>query len=218
MPVRGINMSHRALTGALSSPKLVGSGSFESSLERDLLLLLIFDVRIQRLEVQPVKIKWKDSAGEHLYTPDLLAHYSSFWYEIMRLSPVLYEVKYQDELRQSWHALRPKFKAAYRFAKDNNWKFKIITEKEIRTPYLDNVKFLLPYNTNDYDQRFSMVLDILARQGQMTVQELVALMASTMSERGKILTLIWTMVSNHYLQTDLSQRLNQNSVLWVTLP
>lgn len=58
---------------------------------------------------------------------------------------VLYEVKYREELRRDWAKLRPRFRAAHRFARGHGWKFRLITDYEIRTPLLWNAKFLLPY-------------------------------------------------------------------------
>src|SRR5690606_15254212 len=57
----------------------------------------------------------------------------------------LYEVKYRSELKEHWPDLKPKFKAALQFARSKGWRFKLITEMEIRETSLKNAKFLLPF-------------------------------------------------------------------------
>jgi hypothetical protein len=61
---------------------------------------------------------------------------------------VLYEVKYRDDLRAHWQDYRSKFKAARRYACTQGWVFRLITEREIRTPYLKNATFLGPNPTS----------------------------------------------------------------------
>jgi hypothetical protein len=42
---------------------------------------------------------------------------------------------------------RPKFRAAQRYARQQGWRFRLVTERHMRTPYLENAKFLRPYRT-----------------------------------------------------------------------
>lgn len=58
MPVRKIPMNYRNVTGVFPSLKSIGSGAFESTLERDFLTILDFDYEVNNFEVQPVKIEY----------------------------------------------------------------------------------------------------------------------------------------------------------------
>lgn len=143
MPVRKIPKNYRNVTGITAARKADGPAQFESTLERDFLTLLEFSPEVRQFEVQPVALSWQDGARERRYTPDALVRFRH--QHGTEPTPLLYEVKYRADLRADWAELRPKFRAAVRFAKAQSWRFKLVTEREIRTPYLDNARFLLPY-------------------------------------------------------------------------
>src|SRR5260370_543578 len=71
--VRQVPMNYRSVTGRVQT--LDGQTvSFESTLERDLVLLMDFDPRIARITHQPMKIRYRlESGEERSYTPDYLA-------------------------------------------------------------------------------------------------------------------------------------------------
>jgi hypothetical protein len=76
LSVRNIPKNYRNVTGVLASSKSEGAAMFESTLERDFLMLLDFDPHVEFYDVQPVKIEWLDDMGKHRsYTPDVLVHY-----------------------------------------------------------------------------------------------------------------------------------------------
>lgn len=73
MPVRKIPKNYRNITGVHASDKAIGAAQFESTLERDFLTLLEFNRDVDRYEVQPTIIQWKDSLGKkRKHTPDRL--------------------------------------------------------------------------------------------------------------------------------------------------
>lgn len=144
MPVRKIPKNYRNLTGKIASDKAIGGAFFESTLERDFYSLLDFRQDVKDYEVQPARIPWVDAEGkERFYTPDVFVTHK--FSPKARVVKILYEVKYRSDLREHWIELRPKFKAALAFCRKYGFRFKIITEKEIRTPLLENAKFLLTY-------------------------------------------------------------------------
>lgn len=144
MPVRNIPRSHRSLTGRVASHTDDTSRMFESSLERDLFIILDFDGRIANFEEQPLRIPFTDKQGNrHTYVPDVLIHYHPNAVAGYQKPPLLAEVKYRQDLFRNWNELKPKFKAARAFSREQGWQcFRIFTENEIRTPYLENAKFL----------------------------------------------------------------------------
>lgn len=213
MPVRKVPKNHQNITGQISSVKSAGPAAFESSLERDFLILLDFNYFIEKFEVQPCKIEYFYKDKKRSYTPDVLVQYATS--DSKEGKRILYEVKYRDDLRNNWHIWKSKFKAAYAFALSKGWKFKIITEREIRRPYyLDNAKFLKRYNTPIEDCRLSTAHEIMSNLRETDPETLVAALASDFSNRAEVIHLVWQMLARGYLNTDLTQPLNMKSKIW----
>src|SRR5919197_6548596 len=102
-----MNKNYRSLTGLVPNTHTQSMTAFESSLERDFLLLLDFDPDVEFYEEQPVCIVYQDDHGRcRTYTPDVFVRYQT------AAKPLLCEVKYRDDLRQHWTVYRPKFRAA----------------------------------------------------------------------------------------------------------
>jgi len=67
MPVRTIPKNYRSLTGLVPNTRTQSMTAFESSLERDFLLLLDFDPDVECFEEQPVKIIYHDAQGKRIW-------------------------------------------------------------------------------------------------------------------------------------------------------
>ena len=212
MPVRKIPKNYRNVTGVAARSKAIGQAMFESTLERDLITLLQFDSRVSRFEVQPMRIEWCDDSGsERAYTPDVLAYFDD-----SDMKTTLYEAKYRSELKADWQNLKPKFKAAIKCAREQGWRFKIITEKEIRTPHLENAKFLLPFiqkgpqNETDMD-----VLDGTLRElKQSTPNVLLTHIYEDEWNRAKLMPTLWYLVGTGHFGSDFNSKLTMNSPIW----
>jgi len=140
MPVRKIAKSYRNVTGIVAAAKAAGPAQFESTLERDFLTQLEFSPYVRNFEAQPVTLRWHDAERERRYTPDVLVYFKA--QHGIEPTPLLREVKYRSDLREQWLDLKPTFRAAVRFARAQGWRFKLVTEAEIRTPYLENARFV----------------------------------------------------------------------------
>jgi len=213
MPVRKIPKNYRNVTGIAAHRKAEGQAMFESTLERDFLMLLEFDSAVQRFDVQPLRLEWCDMQGKpHHYTPDVLASYEV---EGQRYK-VLYEVKYRSELRREWQILRPKFRAAVSYARRNGWRFKLITEVEIRTPFLENVKFLLPYIRRGPIEEVHMDLldNQLIKMERTTPAELIAAVFKDEWNQARLLPTLWYLVGTQHFGVDLNTKLTMTSPIW----
>src|SRR5438552_4172137 len=140
-PVRKIRPSSRSITGKHSSRKTNTIHQFESSLERDFLILLEYDDTVEDYGVQPVTIYYDLNGKTARYTPDIEVHYKPG----LDKMPILCEIKYTSELQEKQAYYEPKFKAATEYACVHGYEFKVFTEKNIRTDYLQNIKFLSRY-------------------------------------------------------------------------
>lgn len=212
MPVRKIPKNYRNVTGVAAHHKASGRAMFESTLERDFHTLLEFDPAVESFEVQPVVIHWRDQLDkQRTYTPDVLAYFHNPNY-----STTLYEVKYRSEIRESWAELKPKFRAALRFARSHGWRFKLITEVEIREVRLKNAKYLLPFVKKGPVSEADMdILDAAIQAlGQSTPNELISHIYKDEWNRAGLLPTLWYLIGTRQIITDLDQPLAMSSPIW----
>lgn len=212
MPVRKVPKNYRNVTGISASSKSDGQAMFESTLERDWLTLLQFSSDVDSFEVQPMRITWLDENGKiRSYTPDVLVYHSKRGHK-----PWLCEVKYSDELRKNWQKFKPKFRAAYRYAKEHGWRFKLIREKHIRTPLLENIKFLLPFTrrVNADEPQILVILDTLGSQRRCSVQELLQVIDADSMIQAQYIPVLWYLIGTRQVGVDLLQKLTMASVIW----
>lgn len=212
MPVRNIPKNYRNVTGVAAYSKAVGKAMFESTLERDFLTLLEFNQSVDSFEVQPLTIHWVDGANkERIYTPDVLVYYHH------DLSPpTLYEVKYRSDLHEHWKEFKPKFRAARQFAKSQYWRFKLITEKEIRSTRLDNAKFLLSYVKQGLSSEADVnvivsAINILIRT---TPTKLLQHIYQDEWPRAQLIPTLWHLIGTHQIGIDFDKPLTMSSEIW----
>lgn len=212
MPIRKIPKNYRNVTGVSATSKAVGAAQFESTLERDFLDILEFSAEVKRFEVQPLKIEWNDDVGgRRSYTPDVLVEFS----EAVGCVPWLCEVKYRADLKKSWDVLRPKFRRGIRFARQKGWRFRLITEMEIRTPYLGNVRFLKPFKFREIpESSIERLLGQLQSLQRATPSELLASVAPDALSQAEWLPVLWHLMALHRIGADLTLNLAMDSPIW----
>lgn len=216
--VRKIPKSYRNVTGIVASTKSNDEARYESSLERDHLILLEFDSAVATYTVQPVTLDWVDSSGKkRSYTPDVFVVYK----KTSKKRPCLYEVKYRSELKEKWEELRPKFKAAIAFAKAQGWRFKIITDKEIKKDLTENARFLLRYrysipHVSRMDRLFAKFeqLKAITPTKNTTPRALLSHISECEWEQAQFLTVLWYFIATFQIQADLEQPLTMISPIW----
>jgi hypothetical protein len=214
MPVRTVPKNYRNVTGIYASAKSDEKAMFESTLERDFITLLEFDKKVTGFEVQPVEVSWIDQNGKSRSNfPDVLFKRKTK----SGVETVLVEVKYRSDLKKDWDKLKPKLKANLRYAKQRGWKFMIMTEVEIRTPLLENARFLLPYIRQGAQREGDMSLldDKLKELKKSTPSTLLELLASSEWDRAAILPTLWYLVGTKQIRCNLSvERLNMNTPIY----
>lgn len=189
-PRRDVGTSRRALTGrvALGGER---SAAFASSLERDWIELLDFLPDVSALQVQPFTLEYTLDSVLRRYTPDVAA----VWERDGTTRTVIYEVKYAEELRAKWHEFRPRFVAATRYCRARDWRFKIVTEKHIRTPVLQAAKFLRRYRDVSTDTAVQQhLLATLRTIGPTTVGALLAAAYWSKDNQAMALPFLWKLI------------------------
>lgn len=216
MPVRTIPKNSRSLTGKVIDFRSHRAVSFESALERDFYVLLDFDPAVAHFEEQPVTIAYQEPIGvRRTYTPDVLVHYRPELIHQRHHRSVLYEIKYRDDLRAHWQDYRSKFKAARRYARTQGWVFRLITEREIRTPYLKNATFLRQYQERELEGGDRhRILDLLAKQGETSPETLLASSSADRWERARLLPVLWALIAAREVGADLTVPLTMHSRIW----
>jgi hypothetical protein len=213
MPVRKIPTNRRSMTGLVASRKNDRMTGFESSLERDFLLLLDFDPAVARYEEQPVRIEYVDAEGRRrTYTPDVLVYYHDDPAASADARPLLCEVKYREDLFANWKEYKPKIRAGRAHARGRGWRFEIVTEREVRTPYLQNVKFLRPYRrieTNREDT--ALLLDTLLKAGDADPESLLSAVHHDRTRRAELLPTLWRLLADGHITADLGQPLTMRT-------
>ena len=216
MPVRIIKPNYRNITAAVSSSKTKRSAMAESSLERDFLITLDFDVNVKFFEEQPLTLKFTDHDGDaRSYTPDMYVEYRSDIAPANRRKPLLCEIKYRSDLFAGWHLFKPKFKAARAYARGQGWEFRIYTEVEIRCPYLDNAKFLRSYMKHETNwEHYEILTGLLKDLRQACPTQVLLAYSEDRWKQAEILTSLWHLIAKRIIRTDLTLPLTMNSDLW----
>ena len=207
-PARQPKFSQRSLTGRTASAGQ--SVIFESTLERDCFILLDFDPSVLRFASQPFSIRHEVDGADRRYTPDVMVEFAGPDGRLNRT--VVYEIKYRDDLRDHWSEYRARFAAANRYCRQQGWVFEIMTEREIRTPLLENATFLRRYRTIPDRPLVRMhLLYTLQALGPTTPQALLAATYNSNESRAPALSTLWQLIATRQIPCDLSQKLTMRS-------
>ena len=217
MPVRKIPKNYRFLTGVSSGSKGIGKSSFESPLERDLLILLEFDPDVLEYEVQPTRIPRMDFKGKpRFFTPDVRIVYRPEAASSWRGKTLIVEVKCLQDLKDGKNNILNKMRAGISWCRKHGAIFKVFTETHIRTPLLQNARFLLPYRRNiPENKEMRCLLDGLCLSGGSSANVLIETVSSDKEERLRFLSILWHLVSTGHVWADLSRPLTQETPLWI---
>lgn len=215
MSARTIPKNYRNVTGIHASVKAEKQAMFESTLERDFITLLEFDKSVIGFHVQPVEVRWVDHNGKNRsYFPDILFKRRTKHSD----EEILVEVKYRSDLKENWDELKPKLKAGLRYAKQNGWAFKIMTEVEIRTTLLKNAKFLNPFIRRGIERKSDIKL--IERELQSVEQSTPANLLERLAEndwgKAALLPALWYLIGTGKIGCDLyTEQLNMStSIYW----
>ncbi|HAV1886837.1 TPA: heteromeric transposase endonuclease subunit TnsA [Enterobacter hormaechei subsp. xiangfangensis] len=213
---RKIRPTRRSVSGVYAFRGETGI-EFESTLERDFIILNEFNLNVLDIIPQPAQIPFTDANGrQYSYTPDFLVYYHLGNRSYQNYpKPCLVEVKPAKEWRENWRKWLPKWKAACRYARHNGWEFHIHDESRIRQLRLENIRWLSRYKAMFFqNEEINMVMDIVGQAGTVTVDYLLSrCFAGLYEATGQ--SLIWHLLSTRKLDCDISQTLNRSTVIWI---
>lgn len=192
----------------------VMGGAFESTLERDLILLQVWDGAIDWFQTQPVEIPYVDAFGKsRSYTPDLLVSYDPRFARGRK--PMLCEVKPRAVLLKDQDQLMPKFRAARAYCREQGWKFKIFDEARIRTPYLYNVQLLWRYRNSSSHRNVEEVVEALRPYDKVTLHVAVDNHFTSAPARGEAIWTFWVLVAHQHILFDMNKAINRDTLFWL---
>lgn len=210
---RDIPIKEYSLSGKIVSKKNESIIEFESSLERDYIYLLEFDENVYKYCEQPVQI----SNDDLFYTPD-------FYVEYLNEKKDIIEIKYSSDLLINLEKYQEKFDLAREYCSKNNLNFKILTEVDIRTQYLENIKFLLRFKSSfnvgnnidsDHVHDINLLIQRLTELKESTIFELLNKCSKTDSKKAELTHILWHLVSLSIIKTDLNTKLTMNNKIWI---
>lgn len=217
-PVRKRRMitKYQSLSGLLPSKKNEEYVWFESSLERDFAILLEANKKVSHYVEQPLTLEYYNEGKILHYTPDFLVYFIED-----DQSPWLCEIKYRTELREKFYKYKSKFRAAYEYCQKEGYEFKIFSDLDIRTPYLENINFLDRYCLNGLDNScYDLVLRTLSELGNCTPKEIMlTVQDAPYNMKGRCLYALWYGVKIGDIGCDLTDtKINMNSEIWLPNP
>lgn len=192
--------------------------AFESTLERDFIKRQEFLSSVLDVIPQPCQIPFVGLNGQsHTYTPDFLVYYrmNPMRSYGMYPKPRLIEVKPEAEWRTHWRSWLPKWKAAYRYAKEQGWEFHIHDESRIRDQILENIRFLDRYSQMRFPvEETNQVLDTLEYMGCAPFHYLVSRhFMGIYASQG--IAHIWHLLATRQVVCDMSRPLTHDTELWL---
>ncbi len=215
-PVRKIGKGSSSLHGLVYSSKNETHRAFESTLERDFIETLEFDHYVDYYCEQPVVIDYFDNGLRHKYTPDFFIAFRKDLAASSKMKSMICEVKYRDTLKEKWLEFKPRFKAAKKYAEERGWVFHIITERSIRTAFLQNIKFLSRYKNSKYvnTEAFTVLSHTLSELKVTTPEELIKCAARDKKMQAELIYSLWYLVASGSIGCDLHNPLTMKTELW----
>ena len=136
MPVRKVSNRGGNIIGRFPSIKMGRMIAFESLIERDLVYLLDYDADVEWFEEQPLTITYQYEDKLRHYTPDFRL--------IERGQNILVECK--PAIFVETDENQRKFTVAEEWCREQQWTFRIVTDRDVRSGFLlENIKLLTRY-------------------------------------------------------------------------
>jgi len=195
VPARDLKLNHRSITGWISGGSDEGQIQFESTLERDFAYLAFFDRRVFGLQAQPFTLEYNDSQGTpRVYTPDFQLQYRKSREQI---ATAVVEIKYQQELEEKQDEFADRFAAMENWCSSNNAEFHIVTDLEIRSTRISNVKALYPFNLSEDDdgKNTADLANFVAQNMPLTIKEILDRRSNSKEDRARTQHNLWWLIA-----------------------
>lgn len=207
MPSRKIPKNYRSVTGTFPSYKNKCNVSYESLLERDFYLLLEFNTNVKSYEEQPFTINYNRNNRTFKYTPDALVHYFD------NSLPDVYEIKMSSEIKEKKVFFKEKLNRIEEYVVNNDMNFKVFSELNIDSAYLENALFLYRYRSLNNQILPHNILKVFTDINSISVKGLLNKLADNKFKQAEYLPYIWSLVFHNKLIVNMQERITNSSIV-----
>ncbi len=168
---------------------------------------------VRNVVEEPCQITYKDGAGKtRRYTPDFLVVYE-LPEEYSYSSTVLYEIKWSGDLRENYEKYEERFAAAYKYAAERGWRFRVITEKRIDR-YHRSATLLHRFLRRKLEyEHVRYVLDTVTLEPGITAHDFLDAELSPV-DPFNLLTTIWTLLAREQISAELEGGITNRTPLF----
>ena len=215
--VRKIQPTRRSVSGIYPF-RGQSSVPYESTLERDFVVRHEFLTHVLDVIPQPTLLEWRDSRGRpQTYVPDFMVYFRLGTRSFENYpKPLLVEVKPRHLWRAHWREWLPKWKVAWRYARQEGAEFRIFDESRIRDQAFDNITFLERYKRMQFDEPDSaQILETVRLVDIVTMDYLLARHFPSDYSRAEGIAHIWHLLATRRLDCDIHQRIGLLTPLWI---
>lgn len=208
--VRKIKPTRMSVSGRY--PYKSDSIPYESTLERDLIIVHAFREDVKDIVAQPITIPFVKNGITYKYTPDF---FIEFIKDADRPNMII-EVKPSDLWRENWRDWSDKWKAMQRYCKDNGYVFRIYDESRIRNTALDNINSLNAFKNYAIEKEDKeAVLEQVKLMGTTTIDYLLTRFYTGTLLRNHGLRVIYHLLATKKLKFYLFLKINDLTEVWV---
>ena len=208
--VRKIKPTRMSVSGRV--PYEGNSVPYESTLERDLIIVHAFREDVEDIVAQPITIPFVKNGITYKYTPDFFIKFI----EDFDKPNMIIEVKPYDLWQENWRDWSDKWKTMQRYCKDNGYIFHIYDESRIRNLALNNINLLMKFKNfaiEEEDQK--AVLKQVRLMGTTTIDYLLTRFYTGSLLRNHGLRVIYHLLATKQLKFDLFIKINDLTEVWV---
>jgi hypothetical protein len=208
--VRKIKPTRMSVSGRY--PYKSDSVPYESTLERDLIIVHAFRDDVKDIVAQPITIPFVKNGITYRYTPDFFIEFI----EDADRPNMIIEVKPYDLWRENWRDWSDKWKTMQRYCKDNGYVFRIYDESRIRNTALDNINSLNAFKNYAIEKEDQeAVLEQVKLMGTTTIDYLLTRFYTGSLLRNHGLRVLYHLLATKKLKFNLFLKINDLTEVWV---
>lgn len=185
---------------------------YESTLERDLIIVHAFREDVEDIVAQPITIPFVKNGVTYKYTPDFFIKFA----ENAGKPNMIIEVKPHDLWQAHWRDWSDKWKAMQRYCKSNDYIFRIYDESRIKNTALDNINLLMKFKNSAIEEEDKeAVLEQVRLMGTTTIDYLLTRFYIGSFLRNHGLRVIYHLLATKRLKFNLFLEINDLTEVWV---
>ncbi len=190
--------------------------AYEGPLERDFILLQMFDPRTMDIISQPFTIKYRNPSGRtYNSTPDFLVGKLDGPIDDRSIKKIVYEVRVKAQADPSDPTFAARFNAVAEYAATIGATHEVATEDDVRIPRLENAKLLLPHARVSMNGAvFEAAEEIVYETNGVSFDELIDRIRRRVSPDADIRSTLYRMLLNGFLDWNDDEKLTEKTLIY----